>query len=163
MVKLGNLIGQKLKWVQPHTFKLEYELHAADEVVATLQYPHFFDTFATAACADGIWTFKGGDFKQPIVSIRVAGAETGLAVFKNNVWTASGILELPDGRKYRGNSADRGWRYEIKTMTGEPVVSYQHMFGILHMSAKTSLHSHAKDLVEIPWIIMLGWHMTLIL
>src|SRR5262245_49318283 len=139
MMNLGELTGQTLKWVQPHTFKLDYELHAGDQIVATLRYPRFFDTFAIATSADGTWTFKGGDFRQPTVSIRVYRTETDLAVFKKNMWTGSGILELPDGRKYRAKpTVVRGYRtnaYDFKTEMDAMLVSYRKIWGPLHMSA----------------------------
>jgi hypothetical protein len=166
MMKLGELTGQKLKWVQPHAFKLEYELHAGDKIAATLRYPRFFDTFAIATSADGTWTFKGGDFRQPTVSIRAFGAETDLAVFKCNLWAASGTLELPDGRKYRGQLTQRGHEYSLKSEKGEMLVTYRKMIPILevlHMSADTRIHDPAKDMVEIPWLVMLGWHLVLVI
>ena len=163
MMKLGELVGQKLKWVQPHTFKLEYELHAGDKIAATLRYPRFFDTFAAAESADGIWTFKGGDFRQPIVSIRASGAGADLAVFKKNMWTGGGTLELPDGQNYQGNITGRKYSaYDFRTEMGEVLVRYRKIWGPLHMSAEVQIHRRAKDLVEMPWIVMLGWHLALV-
>ena len=166
MMKLGELTGQKLKWVQPHAFKLEYELQAGDKTAATLRYPRFFDTFAIASSADGTWTFKGGDFRQPTVTIRTFGAETDLAVFKCNIWAGGGKLELPDGRKYQGQLTRRGLEYSLKSETGEMLVSYRKMipiFEILRMSAETQIHYRAKDFVEMPWIVILGWHLVLVI
>jgi hypothetical protein len=165
MMKLGELTGQKLKWVQPRAFKLEYELHAGNQIAATLRYPRFFDTFAVASSADGTWTFRGGDFRQPTVSIRIFGAETDLAVFKCNLWAAGGTLELPEGRKYRGQLMQRGHEYILKSEKGEMLVSYRKMIPlleILHMSADTRIHYPAKDIAEIPWLVMLGWHLVLV-
>lgn len=48
MMKLGELVGQKLEWVQPRAFKLEYELLAGDMIAATLYYPRFFVPLAIA-------------------------------------------------------------------------------------------------------------------
>jgi hypothetical protein len=166
MMKMNELIGQPLKWVQPRAFKLEYELHAGYKVAATLRYPRFFDTLAIASSADGTWTFRGGDFRQPIVSIRSIGAETDLAVFKCNIWAAGGTLEFPDGRKYRGQLTQRGHEYNLKTDKGEMLVSYRKMIPILeilHMSADTQIYHPTNDVVEIPWLVMLGWHLILVI
>lgn len=166
-MKLGELTGHKLKWVQPHTFKLNYELHAGDQIAATLRYPRFFDTFAIASSADGTWTFRGGDFRQPTVHIRVQGEETDLAVFKKNMWRGGGILELPDGRKYCANpmtvSGYRTNAYDFKTEMNAMLVIYRKIWGRLHMSADVQIHQQAKDLVELPWIVMLVWHLALVL
>src|SRR5689334_5879473 len=151
MMKFAELIGQELRWVQPHAFKLEYELHAGDRVVATLRYPRFFDTFAAAESADGAWTFQGGDFRQPTVLIRANEAETDLAVFKKNMWTGGGILELPNGRKYRANTIGyKASGYVFKTETGEVLVNYRNIWGPLHMSADAQIYQRAEDLVELP-------------
>jgi hypothetical protein len=166
MMKLGELAGQKLKWIQPRAFKLEYELRAGSKIVATLRYPHCFDTFAIASSGDGTWTFRGGDFRQPAVSIRAFEAEIDLAVFKSNIWAAGGMLELPTGRKYQGQLTGRGHEYNLRTETGEMVVSYRKMvpmLEILRMSADTQIYHREKDLVEMPWIVMLGWHLILVM
>ena len=167
MMKLGELTGQELKWIQPRAFKLEYELHSRSNVVTTLRYPRFFDTFAIASSGDETWTFRGGDFRQPTVSIRALEAETDLAVFKKNMWTGSGTLELLDGRKYRAiPTVVRGYRtnaYDFKTEMGATLVSYRKIWGPLHMSADVQIHQQAKDVVELPWIVMLVWHLALVL
>ena len=164
MMKLNELIGQPLKWIQPRAFKLEYELHDGDSVVATLRYPRFFDTFAIAECADGTWTFQGGDFRQPTVCIRAFRADTDLAELKKNMWTGAGILEFPDGRKYRATvSGYKASGYDFKTEAGEMVVSCRNIWGPLDMSADVQIHQRAKDLAELPWIVILGWHLALVL
>src|SRR5690242_2905757 len=117
-MKLGELTGQKLKWVQPHPFKLNYELHAGDMIVATLCYPRFSDTFAIASNDEGTWTFQGGDLRHRTVSIRVSGAETDLAIFKTGI-SGGGMLLLPDGRKYLGGLTNRGTGYVIGTEAHE--------------------------------------------
>lgn len=163
-MKLDELIGQKLQWIQPRTFKLEYELRAGDMVVATLRYPRFFDTLATAESADGAWTFHGGDFRQPAVHIRAVGAETDLAVFKKNMWSGGGVLELPDGRKYGAHATGyRASGHVFRTITGEVLVSYRNIWGPLHLSAQVQIHRQAEGLVELPWVVMLGWHLVLVL
>src|SRR5512146_2113843 len=104
MKKIHELIGRELKWTQPSAMKMEYELHAGDEVAATLHFRSSFGSFATATSADGSWTFKRVGFWQTQVTIRASGAATNLAIFKNNTWSGGGTLELPDGRKYPANT-----------------------------------------------------------
>ena len=160
---LDGLIGQKLKWVQPHSFRLEYELHAQGSIIATLRYPRFFDPFAIAESGGESWTFKGGKIRQPIVSIRTDRAETNVGVFRKNLWASSGILEISDGRRYLATvSGSRLSRYDISTEAGQILVSYTNVWGVLHGSGETLVHRAAEGLAELPWIVLLGWHLVLV-
>ena len=62
--KIGEMIGRKLEWVQPSAWKMQYELRAGDELIATLRFRSSFGSFATAESADGCWTFKRVGFWQ---------------------------------------------------------------------------------------------------
>ncbi len=163
MMKLVELIGQELKWVQPHALKMEYELHAGGEVAATLNFRSSFGSFATAASTEGTWTFKRVGFWQTKVTIRASGAETDLAVFKNNTWTSGGTLELPDGRKYLANTNFWATQYEFKTEAGEALISYKKIGGMLHMSSMMEIHPIMRGVVELPWIALLGWYLTVMM
>ena len=37
MMKMAELIGQELKWVQPHALKMEYELQAGDMLAGNFE------------------------------------------------------------------------------------------------------------------------------
>jgi len=163
MMKLAELIGQELKWVQPHALKMEYELRAGDAVAATLHFRSSLGSFATATSADGSWTFKRVGFWQTKATIRASGEETDLAIFKNNTWSGGGTLELPDGRKYPANTNFWTTQYEFKTETDETLISYRKIGGLLHMSAAVEIYPAAKDIVELPWMVSLGWYLTLML
>ena len=163
MMKLAELIGQELKWVQPHALKMEYELRAGDTVAATLRFRSSLGSFATAAGADGSWTFKRVGFWQTKATIRASGAETDLAVFKNNTWSGGGTLELPDGRKYPANTNFWTTQYEFKTETGEALISYRKIGGLLHMSAAVEIYPAAQDIAELPWMVSLGWYLAVMM
>ncbi len=163
MTKLAELVGHELKWIQPHALKMEYELHIGDMVVATLRFRSSFGSFAMATSTEGSWTFKRVGFWQTKVTIRASETETDLAVFKNNTWSAGGTLELPDGRKYPANTNFWATQYEFKTDRGEALISYRNIGGVLHLSSVTEIHPLAKDIPEIPWMIMLGWYLTVMM
>ncbi len=163
MIRLVELVGRELKWIQPHASKMEYELRAGDMVAATLRFRSSFGSFATAASADGEWTFKRVGFSQTKVTIRASGAETDLAVFKNNTWKGGGTLELPDGRKYPANTNFWMTQVEFTTETGDPLISYRKIGGMLHMSSETEIHPLAKDIPELPWMVSLGWYLTIMM
>ena len=99
MKKIAGVIGRELEWVQPSAWKMEYELRAGDELIATLRFRSSFGSFGTGESADGCWTFKRVGFWQTRVTIRGCGSDMDIAMFKNNTWSGGGTLELPDGRK----------------------------------------------------------------
>jgi len=163
MMKMAELIGQELKWIQPHALKMEYELYVGNMVAATLRFRSSFGSFATATSADGSWTFKRVGFWQTKVTVRSSVAETDLAFFKNNTWSGGGTLEFPDGRKYLANTNFWATQYEFKTEAGEALVSYKKIGGMLHMSSGVEIHTLAKDIVEMPWMVLLGWYLTVMM
>jgi hypothetical protein len=163
MMKIADLIGQELKWVQPNALKMEYELRLGDMVAGALRFRSQFGTFATATCDDGRWTFKRVGFWQTKATIRTSGSETDVAVFKNNTWGGGGTLELPDGRKYLANTNSWASQYEIKTEAGQELISFRKIGGMLHISSKVEIHALAKDIAELPWMVLLGWYLTVMM
>jgi len=163
MMKLAELVGRELKWVQPHTLKREYELRAGDVTAATLIFRNAFGSFATAASADGVWTFKRVGFLQTKVTIRAAGSENDLAVFKNSTWKGGGTLELPDGRSYPANTNFWATRYDFKTGIGDSLIRYRKVGGFLHMSSAVEIDPLARSMPEMQWMVMLGWYLTLMM
>jgi hypothetical protein len=162
MMKMTELIGHELQWKQPSVWKREYELCTGDIIAATLRFPGFFDT-ATAASADGSWTFKGGYYRTK-VTVRASGAETDLAVLKWNTWSTRGTLELPDGRKYLANRNFWSWKLEFKTETGDALISYRKIGGRGHKSSWWGeIHALAKEVPEMPWMVLLWWYLTILL
>ncbi len=163
-MKLVELIGYELKWVQPHAMKREYELRAGEDLIAaTLRFRSGFGSFATATSADGEWTFKRTGFLQTKVTIRAAGSYNDLAVFKNSTWKGGGTLELPDGRSYPANTNFWATQYEFKTELGDSLIRYRKIGGFLHMSSAVEIDPMAKSLPEMPWMVMLGWYLTLMM
>jgi len=80
------------------------------------------------------------------------------------MWTGAGTLILPNGRKYQATvSGYKASRYVFKTETGEILVSCRNFWGPLHVSADVQFHRQAKDLAELPWIVLLVWHLASVL
>jgi len=163
MKNIQDLAGHELKWSQPHALKMEYELHDGEELVATLRFRSSFGSFATAECAGGCWTFKRTGFWQTRVSVRACDTNTDLAFFKNNTWANGGTLELPDGRKYPANTNFWGTSYEFKTEAGEPLVSFRRIEGLLHLSSAVDIQPAALSLPELPWLVIFGWYLAIML
>ena len=91
MRAIRDITEQGLHWTQPSTFNREYELRAGDEVVATLGWQKTGGSLALARSTEGNWTFKRSGFLSPRVTVRLAGSETEVAVFKPS-WRGEGTL-----------------------------------------------------------------------
>jgi hypothetical protein len=160
---IRDLIGRELKWVHPHATKMEFELRDGEVAAATLRFRSFFGSLATAESADGSWTFKRMGFLQTKATVRALGSEQDLGVFKNNTWRDGGTLELPDGRKFPADTNCWATKCSFKTESGVPLVSFQKIGGVLHMSSAVQIHEAARDLPELPWIALLGWYLTVMM
>jgi hypothetical protein len=162
MKHLSEVRDRELKWIQPQALKQEFELRAGDEVVATLRFKSSFGSLATAESADGCWTFKRVGFWHPRVTIRVCGDDTDIAVFKNRTWNNGGTLEFPDGRRYLADLNFWATRYELTTETDEVLLRYTSIGGFAHFSAKVDVLPDFARQSEMPWLIMLGWYLRIL-
>ncbi len=163
MQKIATRSDQALQWRQPNMFKMEYELRAGEELVATLRFRSSFGTLATAQSADGCWTFKRVGFFQNHVTVRVCDSETDLAVFKNNTWKGGGTLILPDGREYLVTTIFWQTEYGFKTAGGESLVNFKSKMGLLDHSAEVEILPAGKNLPELPWMVLLGWYLAVMM
>ena len=163
MLRLADLPGQPLKWIQPHATKMDYVLRAGEREAATLIFRSAFGSLATATSADGIWSFKRVGFWQTRVTIRADGSDSDLAVFKNATWSGGGTLELPNGHTYPANTNFWSTQYQFTTEAGEPLISFRKIGGMLHMSSDVEIHPIASAIPETSWMVMLGWYLTVML
>jgi hypothetical protein len=162
MKRLADLINRELKWTQPGALKMHYELHAGDELAATLRFRSAFGTLATGESADGCWTFKRAGFFQTRATIRVCGEETNVAVFKNNTWSGGGTLELPGGRQVFATTNLWQTNLEFNTESGEALLRFKSA-GLIHLSAQVEIQQAAIELAELPWMVMLGWYLIVMM
>ncbi len=163
MRPIAELASHGLTWTQPHAFRMEYELRVGAELVATLRFKSSFGSTATGESADGRWTFQRDGFWQTHIKIRAAGSETDLATFKPNTWSNGGTLEFPDGRQWQISTNFWQSRYDLTTETGENLLSYTQMGGMFHLSAVVEIGPQSIDLPELPWLVMLGWYLAVLL
>ena len=162
MTKIAEVIGRELKWAQPSAWKMEYELRADDELIATLRFRSSFGSFATAESADGCWTFKRVGFWHTRVTIRGCGSDVDIAAFKNNTWSGGGTLEFSDGRKMLATTNLWQTNFEFKTEAGETLVRFN-IGGLVHLSATVEIDPGASGLPELPLIVMLGWYLAVMM
>ncbi len=163
MRRIADWIGHELKWVQPQTLKMEYELRAGETQVATLRFRSAFGSLATAESAEGCWTFKRVGFLRTRVTIRVCGTESEIATFRNNTWNSGGTLELPDGRGFQANSNFWQTQYEFKNAAGENLFRYRNIGGVLHASSAVEIEPAAASVPELPWMVLLGWYLVVMM
>lgn len=152
--------GQSLQWVQPHAFVRAYDLRAGESVVATLRFRNCFSSQATGLSTDGCWTFKRTGFLTTHVTVRACGTGQDVARFRKKAWSSGGTLELPDGRAYPANSNFWQTRYEIRTASGERVLTFRRVRGLLHLSSEVDVDARAVGLPELACLVMLGWYLT---
>ena len=162
MQRLADLLDREMKWTQPAALKMHYELIGGDEPAATLDFRSLFGSLATGESADGCWTFKRVGFFQTRVTIRVCDDETDIAVFRNNTWRGGGALELPDGRKVLVTTNLWQSKLEFKTESEETLLRFQSA-GLIHLSAQVKIRREAIGLVELPWMVMLGWYLIVMM
>ncbi len=162
MKRLADLLDRELKWTQPGALKMHYELHADEELAATLRFRSSFGSLATGESADGCWTFKRVGFFQTRLTIRGCGEETDIAVFRNNTWSGGGTLELPGGRKLLATTNFWQTNLEFKTESGETLFRFK-SGGLIHLSALVEIQPEAIGLAELPWLVMLGWYLIVMM
>jgi hypothetical protein len=160
--KITEMIDRELKWVQPSAWKMQYELRAGDELIATLRFRSSFGSFATGESGDGCWTFKRVGFWQTRVTIRGCESEMDIAMFKNNTWSGGGALELPDGRKILATTNFWQTNFEFRTEAGESLVGFK-TGGLVHFSAAVEIEPNAAGMPELPWIVMFGWYLAVMM
>jgi hypothetical protein len=162
MRKIAELISQQLKWVQPSALKMHYELRAGDELASTLRFRSSFGSFATGESADGCWTFKRIGFWKTRVTIRRCDEDVDIATFKNNTWSSGGTLELSDGRKFLASTNFWQTNFEFHDEMGRQMVKFK-TGGLIHFSATVDIEPNAVSVPELPWVIMLGWYLTIMM
>jgi hypothetical protein len=162
MRKLIELVDQPLEWVQPRALRMQYELRASDELVATLHFRSSLGSFATGDSADGCWTFKRVGFWQTRVTIRLCGGDSDIASFQNNTWSGGGSLELSDGRVFHATTNLWQTRLEFQNESNSTLIQFR-SGGVLHQSAKVEIQPSAVGTPELPFMMILGWYLIVMM
>lgn len=161
MPRLSELVGRELQWVQPSSTKQFYELQAGDVVVCTLHMESSFNSRATAVNADGSWSFDRKGFWQRESFINDANGEE-LARYKANTWRQGGTLVLPNGRNYIVKSNFWSTQFFVSTQDDQPLVSLTKIGGVFHYSGWVEIHSLARNLPELPWLVPFAWYLVML-
>lgn len=160
MRSIREAVGGELVWRQPRATKERYELHAGDEVLATLGWARAFGSLAEAVSADGSWTFKRVGFWQPRATIRAAGSDEDLATFEPR-WTGSGVLTLPGGTSYHWGHANAwGTKYAWRDASEREVIRFGATAALLRSEATVEVAPEAAALPDLPLLMLFGWYLT---
>ena len=162
MKKISQLTTRDLKWIQPSTFRMLYELRTNGELAGMLSFRSAFGTLATGESEDGCWTFKRVGFFQTRVSIRVSGEADDLAIFRNNTWSGGGTLEVRGGKRFLADTNFWHSNLQFKTESGEALVQFK-TGGLIHLNATVEIEPRAAGLEQLPLIVMLGWYLILMM
>jgi hypothetical protein len=160
-MRIQDLVGDDLEWAQSSLFSSEYELTRGTDLVGTLKFRSVFGTFATATVDLGCWTFKRMGFLKTRVTIMACGEERELGLFQNNTWSGGGTLELPGGRHIKANTNFWHSKYEF-TNDAEPLIRYRTR-QMLKLSGHMEILRAATALPELPWLMMLGWYLAVMM
>lgn len=161
MQKVREAARAGLTWSQSSALRMEYELRSGEALVGTLKFRSAWGTLATAESGDGCWTFKRIGFWQRKVSVRVCGSDVDLAVFTNDTWTNGGTLEF-HGREYQATT--NWWQTKLLFQIEEdkPLVRF-HYGGVFRRSADVEITPAAREIEDVPILVMLGWYLAIML
>jgi hypothetical protein len=160
VLTIAEAAGQDLVWVQPARSKQAFELRAANDLVATLQFARA--SLATAETAEQKWTFKREGFWHPQITVRMPGSDINVAVFKP-AWTGGGALDLAQGKQLRFGAANF-WhtQWSWTDPVGQPLVNFKSRAGLLKTEGQVDIQPGAAAVPELPLLAVLGWYLLIL-
>lgn len=105
---------------------------------------------------------SGPDSGRSERRFRSCGSDVDIAMFRNNTWSGGGSLELPDGRKFLATTNFWQTSFELKTEADETLVRFKTR-GLLHLSATVEIQPDAAAMPELPWLVMFGWYLVVMM
>ena len=159
MRPIAETAGEELLWIQPAARRRDHELHAGDDVVATLRFQR--GSLADAEAEGEHWTFKRQGFWQPRVTVRAPGSDADLAVFRPR-WAGGGTLEFADGRTAQLRSANF-WQSEwVWQEKDQPLVLFKGRHGFVKARGAVEIQTGAVAREDTPLLLLLGWYLILL-
>ena len=159
MKSIDEFAEQELHWIQPSGLHQAYELHAGDEVLATLRFRG--GTLADVETIEGQWTFKRQGFLHPQVTVRSAGSEEDVAVFRPH-WTGGGHVVSGLGAGLEFSSANfwnSAWNWKDNDQV---LITYRGPRGLLKAQAAMEIAPEAGRRPNLGLLAVLGWYLILL-
>ena len=161
MKTIESVIGRDLQWVQPNFFKPEFELRNLNTVVATLKLKHLLSEHATAESADGCWKLKRSGFLRTSITVATCDNDEPLTTVQGKRWKKQIPIPLPDGTQVALVTDLWGWKFALKSPTGETIAEILRT-GFFSGAYKLTLNRSAASYKDLPWLVMFLWYtMTL--
>ena len=151
---------RNLTWRQ--TGKLESQLVAGEEVLATLRWAKAWGTLATGESTEGTWTFKRGGLLAPKIIVQTPGSG-GSSASMTPRWKGDSAISLPGGQRFR--LAPKGfWRSEWVLTDDErkPVMTIKPSFAWGKVEASVEVETGAIAIRELPLLTILCWYAILL-
>jgi hypothetical protein len=161
MRMLHEVGGDELRWVQPRRSKLQFELHAGEDVVATLTWTG--GSRAVGEWAEGRYWFNREGWFRPRTIIGGAANRapdaTGepIATFAHR----GGMLSFPDGRVFLWKKPKRLTTERVWTDSAEHALMRFRPSTWQSTVAVTST-SEAATLPEFPLLMLLGEYLLVL-
>ncbi len=137
-------------------FERHYEIHAGEELIATLSFDSPFGGGATGLLRGDSWTFKRAGFFTSRIAIRKATSEFDDAVYENRRWSRGGTLTLSGGQTYSVSFARWGTGLQVCTDAGETVITFGPA-GIFGGAIDIDVKRRTPDL---PLLLLLGCYLA---
>jgi hypothetical protein len=168
MESLRQHLDAPLYWAQPKTLSRNFDLVNGLGRLATLKFETAFGSLATATTASTTWSFKRTGFFKPIVTVRLVGQETNVALYRPR-WTGSeGEIELSSHRYTFRTSNFWATQFEIRDSARRLLITYRagvktHSFGdLLKTQAEVTITDHGTNPADLELLILLGWYIIVL-
>lgn len=162
MGMLQQYAGQDLVWESSRTAKRTYELHAGDQMLATLTQPSAWNQRRAGSSDEGAFTFaRVGFFKQRIaITDATSGAE--VASMPPAGWSRQTTLNLPDGRTYYWRkSSFWGTKWTWLDSAEQPLMSFKQV-GAFRVRCGVTIEPTAATDPHLALLAQLGWFLMLL-
>jgi hypothetical protein len=157
---LSTDIRLPLYWVQTSIFERHFELYSEKSVLEELRFEAdgtAYGALTIAGSATQRWTFKATGILKPRVTIREAGANYDLAVYRPKLW-GDGWVEFVNGSKFLWKSASF-WGTEQGFFNGNKELLFvlkPRLFDLLKIQSVVKIQAQGYDLDELPLLLMLA-------
>jgi hypothetical protein len=148
----------ELRWWRPRLLRPEYELLSQGQLVGTLRFHGFCRSLATAESGEGKWTFHREGFFRTRATIRSAASADVVATFRSSFWGPGGELTFATGRRVWASMNFWSTRLQFHSESNMPLVQLR-SGGLSHRSAQVDLASAARDLPDLPLLVLFGWYL----
>ncbi|MCA9910050.1 MAG: hypothetical protein KC519_15435 [Anaerolineae bacterium] len=161
MKGLNELELQNLRWVQPSSWRREYELRSGSgELVGRMVRRGLLREIAEVEAVGNRWVFERKGFWNRRIEIHSAGTGDSPAEFDYHF--VGGKLIFPDGRELTWRSSNF-WstQWAWTTEDGTPIVGFK-TGGAFKLNSEISLDPELADQKALPLLIFLGWYLYLL-